>query len=223
MSQVAIRQGLAKKTAIIRVELLESVGIDGIYWLSINEENQSIIINSQDPEFVRCRNCGGTKSLKDNYPLGPSGKYSTVCVDCVLLRNAKIKAVHRQAHPMKQRAREILTLALQYGKIKSGPCIIPGCTETKTEGHHPIYQKPQLIVWLCHTHHKQVDNNKLELPNDYRIITVPLPKKIKSKPKQLDCKVLYCPNPVLAAGYCKTHYSIEKRRLAKEFRAQNQT
>lgn len=41
--------------------------------------------------------------------------------------------------------------ALKAGKIQKLPCLI--CGEIKVEGHHPDYNEPLKIQWLCKRHH----------------------------------------------------------------------
>ena len=38
-------------------------------------------------------------------------------------------------------------------------CSVAGCNESG-ERHHPDYDKPLEIIWLCRKHHKELHNNK---------------------------------------------------------------
>ncbi len=42
------------------------------------------------------------------------------------------------------------------------PCVI---CKKQGETHHPDYDKPYEIIWLCRKHHKDVHNNKLTIDN----------------------------------------------------------
>jgi hypothetical protein len=56
----------------------------------------------------------------------------------------------------KLRAHNLLHYYLNTGKVKRLPCEIAGCKETKTEGHHPDYNEPLTVLWLCKKHHTEV-------------------------------------------------------------------
>lgn len=65
-------------------------------------------------------------------------------------------------------------------------CSIKGC-KVLGERHHPDYDEPRKIIWLCRKHHK--------------LIHVPI--KL--------CKVWGCKNRYQAIGYCHTHYCSYRR------------
>ena len=60
---------------------------------------------------------------------------------------------YRAANEDKYRAHTIVGAATRTGRLKKLPCFICGCE--KTEAHHPNYQTPLDVVWLCPAHHKQ--------------------------------------------------------------------
>ena len=55
-------------------------------------------------------------------------------------------------HPNRRAAQIILRNAIRGGKIFAMPCFICG---EKAEAHHPDYDRPLDVVWLCPSHHKQ--------------------------------------------------------------------
>jgi hypothetical protein len=57
-------------------------------------------------------------------------------------------------------AYKFLQLGLQAGRIKSQPCVV--CHKSKTEGHHTDYRHPELLVWLCGTHHRNAHKGVLQ-------------------------------------------------------------
>ena len=69
-----------------------------------------------------------------------------------LNREAKIKSVkeYNQKYPERYRAMYIFQNAVKSGKIKREKC---HCGK-KGQGHHPNYENPLKIVWLCASHHK---------------------------------------------------------------------
>lgn len=58
----------------------------------------------------------------------------------------------RKKHPKRQNAHSILNREVRKGRIIPQPCFICG---EKAEAHHPDYDRPLDVVWLCPTHHKQ--------------------------------------------------------------------
>lgn len=59
----------------------------------------------------------------------------------------------RAAHPEKIRARKIVQKAVARGAMKKLPCSICG---VDAEAHHPDYEKPRDVIWLCPEHHREV-------------------------------------------------------------------
>lgn len=61
---------------------------------------------------------------------------------------------HRKACPEKDRARNLIKLAMRSGKVIKGKCEI--CGNEKVDAHHDDYSKPLDVRWLCRTHHGEV-------------------------------------------------------------------
>lgn len=59
---------------------------------------------------------------------------------------------YRARFPNKVRATRAVQYALKTGKLKAEPCFICG---ERAEAHHPDYDAPLAVVWLCPPHHKQ--------------------------------------------------------------------
>lgn len=57
-------------------------------------------------------------------------------------------------HPDRKRVTNLLAKAVMRGKIQKLPCWV--CGSTKVHGHHPDYDQPLAVTWLCAIHHKQV-------------------------------------------------------------------
>ena len=67
------------------------------------------------------------------------------------------KHISRMARPesrRKEKARKSLKMALSRGKLEKLPCFV--CGSSDVEGHHPDYDRPLDVVWLCQEHHRQV-------------------------------------------------------------------
>lgn len=58
------------------------------------------------------------------------------------------------SHPNKLRAQRAAQRAVRKGLIKRLPCRI--CSAVKVDAHHPDYNKPLDVVWLCRKHHFMV-------------------------------------------------------------------
>ncbi len=54
----------------------------------------------------------------------------------------------------RNRARYLLRWAIIKGNIIRKPCQI--CGNLDSEGHHPNYDKPLEVIWLCKSHHRQL-------------------------------------------------------------------
>jgi hypothetical protein len=70
-------------------------------------------------------------------------------------RVAKAKqsyAAWKTSHPKRRAAQVKLGNAVRDGKVVPLPCLICG---EKAEAHHPDYDRPLDVVWLCPPHHKQ--------------------------------------------------------------------
>lgn len=59
----------------------------------------------------------------------------------------------------KVKARKKLKDAVYAGKVKKFPCVI--CGDKKVHGHHPDYDYPFYVVWLCRKHHIALHRGKL--------------------------------------------------------------
>lgn len=54
-------------------------------------------------------------------------------------------------HPERMSAHAAVKNAVRTGKLQRWPCEVCG---EKAQGHHPAYDAPLLVVWLCPKHHK---------------------------------------------------------------------
>jgi len=60
---------------------------------------------------------------------------------------------YRNKYPKKDKARSAVNNAIRDGILFKQPCFICG---EKAEAHHPDYNRPLDVVWLCDRHHKEV-------------------------------------------------------------------
>ena len=57
------------------------------------------------------------------------------------------------AFPERKAAVNAVGNALRSGRLQKLPCLV--CGEQKVEGHHPDYDQPLSVVWLCNKHHRE--------------------------------------------------------------------
>jgi hypothetical protein len=68
---------------------------------------------------------------------------------------AKITKEWKVAQPKRRAAQVALGNAVRAGRVVPWPvCAIPEC-DCKPEAHHPDYDRPLDVVWLCTAHHRQ--------------------------------------------------------------------
>lgn len=99
----------------------------------------------------KCSKCGAEHRRRGQ-------RYCLVC-------HAAYMRKYRKSHPLtdeqrkKDNARSYAGVYLRRGKIKREPCA--DCGSSKAEMHHPDYDKPLLIKWLCRVchlnHHRRLN------------------------------------------------------------------
>jgi len=61
----------------------------------------------------------------------------------------------KEKYPERDKARDMVRVAIKNGLIKRTPCVI--CGDIKSEAHHEDYSKPLEVVFLCRKHHVEAD------------------------------------------------------------------
>lgn len=70
-------------------------------------------------------------------------------------KNRTVTAAWRVQHPDRRAAQVALGNAARDGKVIAWPvCAVPDC-DKRPVAHHPDYDRPLDVVWLCQAHHKQ--------------------------------------------------------------------
>lgn len=67
----------------------------------------------------------------------------------------------KDSNKNKRAAHVILGNAIKYKKITKLPCLI--CGNLDVEGHHPDYDRPLDVIWLCTTHHNEIHKDRLTI------------------------------------------------------------
>jgi hypothetical protein len=79
----------------------------------------------------------------------PSGRYCSPC------HNAYMR-LWRKSHPLndeqkkKDNARSYANVYVRRGKLIPEPCV---CGSSEVEMHHPDYDKPLIVIWMCRPCH----------------------------------------------------------------------
>ena len=94
----------------------------------------------RDPEKARARNRANARSERGREI------------------NRAAVAKYKAAHPERAEARKIALLAEKRGEIKrKETCEVLGCSYSDgLHRHHPNYQKPREVLYLCREHHETV-------------------------------------------------------------------
>lgn len=69
-------------------------------------------------------------------------------------RTAWFYKYNKNRDPKKKNARRKVELALSSGTLKKLPC--EKCGKKRSQAHHPDYDKPLKIVWLCTLCHRHI-------------------------------------------------------------------
>lgn len=64
----------------------------------------------------------------------------------------RVVAEYKAKYPNRTQANVAVNNAVRDGRLKKQPCWVCG---EKAVAHHPDYDRPLDVVWLCQPHHKQ--------------------------------------------------------------------
>lgn len=112
----------------------------------------------------RCGCCGDVFSAKRETGLlefffRDSAKVDGMQVRCKSCRieinrkTLKTTAWRMKFEPIKYKARQKVRMAISRGKIKRLPCLV--CGKAPAQAHHPDYEKPLDVIFLCSRHHRE--------------------------------------------------------------------
>lgn len=107
-----------------------------------------------------CKDCNSNKSETEFYKNKARkdglSNLCKVCFDARALkyrRSAKGRQMLKRSmekHDYKQKARAAVSKAIKMGKLDKGSCF---CGDEQSYAHHPDYNHPLKVVWLCARHH----------------------------------------------------------------------
>lgn len=106
-----------------------------------------------DGHLNKCKQC--TKKDANNYQNGINrNKY-------LEYQRSKPKTEHSlevtkswsKRFPQRKLAQNAVSIAVRSGKLIKLHCFVCG---KKAEAHHPDYDRPLDVIWLCPSHHKQL-------------------------------------------------------------------
>jgi hypothetical protein len=66
---------------------------------------------------------------------------------------------HRRLNPGRYKARTAVNNAIRDGRLKRGPCKVPGCNG-KPQAHHKDYRRPLDVEWICFKHHRELEHGQ---------------------------------------------------------------
>src|ERR1035437_10181602 len=72
--------------------------------------------------------------------------------------NYRYKKTQMSRFPEKIEARKQVMLAIKKGILKRQPCEV--CGDPKSEAHDPDHSKPLKVVWLCRSHHGEIEKSE---------------------------------------------------------------
>jgi hypothetical protein len=70
------------------------------------------------------------------------------------------QAIWQAQNPKARWAHIALQSALRRKLITREPCVV--CGAAKVDGHHPDYDRPAHVVWLCRRHHNALHRQERE-------------------------------------------------------------
>ena len=87
--------------------------------------------------------------------------YSYRCKDCdkvrdklrIRINHAKYQQVWKEKNIKKYEAHKALKRAVYNNVVIKTQCFV--CGNNKVEAHHPDYDRPLDVIWMCRQHHRE--------------------------------------------------------------------
>jgi len=126
------------------------------------------LAHMKDGHFNECKECIKTRVKKRRWenidkcreydrqramlPHRVKARAEYIRTDRGKMAHARASTAWMRKHPNRRAASHILNNAIKYGKVQRQLCFICGA---KAHAHHPDYDRPLDVVWLCPKHHKE--------------------------------------------------------------------
>lgn len=119
---------------------------------------------TKDKHSSKCKNC--VKEYSRQHRLDNKEYYQQYEKNRVNLQHRKdlakrVTKEYRQNFTKQYKANSALNYAVKSNKIEKLPCIV--CGSLEVVAHHPDYDRPLDVIWMCHQHHKQTHSMVLTL------------------------------------------------------------
>lgn len=109
---------------------------------------------SKDGLTARCKKClcdYDKSRAKHPHRVQARSDYQKTTAGMQASSRAKIKYINK--NPKKRQCHIAVGNALRDGYLLKMPCSI--CGSKRSHAHHPDYNKPLDVIWLCASHHKE--------------------------------------------------------------------
>ena len=105
-------------------------------------------MRAKDPNLEKqpCK-CGGERRGTAHY-----------CAKCLAAMQRAKRERMTPEQRQKERCRSYTHLLVKRGKLRKQPCGV--CSKYPSEAHHPDYNRPDLVQWLCRYHHMEEETKK---------------------------------------------------------------
>ena len=116
----------------------------------------------QQTLMVYRKNRAGLCPLCDKPSASETQRY---CRSCANMKMRQWRREHRQNDEQRRKSncRSYLHIYIKRGVIKKGPCVVCNTAE-RIEAHHPDYDKPLLVYWMCRSHHSLLTRGVISIP-----------------------------------------------------------
>lgn len=95
-------------------------------------------------------------NARANRPDRVEARRTYIRTDAGRAAHARASERYKESYPDRAMAQRAVNNAVRDEKLIPWPaCALPDCDCTEVEAHHPNYDTPLDVVWLCPPHHKQ--------------------------------------------------------------------
>jgi len=109
-----------------------------------------------DGHLNKCKECTKKDTLKnrlDNIEHYRSYDRARASQPHRVIQAKRINTEWKAQFPNRRKAQLLLGYAVKRNEVTKQPCFV--CGVEKVEAHHPDYDRPLDVIWMCPAHHKQ--------------------------------------------------------------------